>query len=262
MTTEKVFEEESEATTEDVIEILATLTSWFQEHLKESYNLSQNPNLTVISLDSASIDYDYGMIQLTGSLKTDNNLRTFTADIANDNTDLSIFNLSNISVSDLSNAFVELKNSDGTKTALKLGQFIKIENKPAVVSSILTSRYNDVSKINSKNTKAEAEYLKKLLQNPSSCTVKVSVTKLQTEDGWKYTCSAKVNTGKYTYYTTHYITSTNKLKDIEIQEYVNKYLSSGLDSTIHVTPNSVVNQTIHEVNQQVDEFDSENKLSK
>ena len=255
----------TDTTSEDVVEILATLTSWFQEYMQDTYNLSQAPNLTAISIDSASIDYDYGTIQLKGSVKTDNKIRTFTADIANENTALGIYNLStsNMSAQNLNSSLVELKNSDETEMSLKLGQFIKINNPTSVISSMLQSRYNDVSKINSSNTKTEAKYLSAVLKSVDACSIRVSTpTGIATEDGFRYSFGTYVNTGKYTYYATCYFTSEQQLDSAQLEDYVNNYLQTKIASaTIYVTPNSAVNQTIHEINQQA-EIDNQTGLTK
>lgn len=256
---------ETEVTTQETVEILSTLTSWLQEYLIESNNLSSTPDLTVIGVDTMSIDENNNTFQINGTIKTSSKMRTFTFDVTNSDSKLQIFNLpANLNASTLNDAFNQVKVSQNTKESLKFGQFISIENQASIISSILRSRYEDVSKINADTTRAETAYLTGVLNNINSCSIRVSTpSKIQVEDGFRYSFYTLVNTGKYTYSTTHYFESDKELKDTELQTYVNNYLKSGvLETTTYVTSNSAVNQFIHQINERAEEKNADNTLSK
>ncbi len=256
---------ETEATTEETVEILSTLTSWFQEYLVESNNLSSTPNLTVIGLDTMSVDESYNTFNISGTLKTSSKIRTFSFSVANTDSELLIFNLpATLDAHTLNTAFNEAKNSPTSEESLNLGQFIIIENQASVISSILRPRYEDVSKINSATTRAEAAYLTGVLNNINSCSIRISTPSgIAYDDGFRYSFNTYINTGKYTYYTTHYFKSDKELKDTELQTYVNNYLKSGvLETTTYVTSNSAVNQFIHQINERAEEKNADNTLSK
>lgn len=234
-------------------DVLAKLTAMSKDYIASV--TGKTPNVTVTGIGSLNINSNNGEILLLGQLNVGTSFNNFIADITNPDTSLDIYNLSSDSITetDLINGLYEALNDENTQLqSFKMEANKQLSNQAEVIDGILQTRLNDLIALNSTEEAVTKEiaHIKSLLQDTSK--LKLSVTRnncTQDKNGYHYSFTTTVHTGKYVYDVEHILNSTKYLGTSALKQAIEEYLDTVVDYTVCASTSSVVNQTLYIKNQ-------------
>ena len=253
---------------DNFIDVLAKLTSMSKDYIQSVTKSATQPDLTISGFNVRSIDTNSGDILMVGTLSTGSKISNFVASINNPDTSLDIYNLSSSSITEtnLIDALNDLLSSSETELKIQLKQHFAISNEDDVIVSILESRLDDLETSNSSDAKVQQEihYLNNLLSNVSDLELSVLLnTRETTNNGYKYSFTTTINTGDFLYYSEHSFETQHQLTSNALRANIENYLANNLsNSTTYRNSNTEINKILYQIQDRVEELDSDYSFNK
>jgi len=235
----------------EFVEVLAKLTNKSKEYIQSIHG--NTPNLTIIGLNTMSINNNKSEVQLLGQVKVNDSYNYFVTSLTNPDFNLGIFNLpaENLTEEEFVAALDEILSHEETTFVIKLSQYLQLSNSTEIIDKMLQTRLNSLNAIESKDQQTinEISHLNNAIQNSDALKLSLILNdRVATDDGYNFSFSIAVNTGKYLYTCDDAIVSKRILTPTALKHKIEEYLSNSTELSINATPSSAINQVLHVIN--------------
>lgn len=236
----------------EFVEVLAKLTNKSKDYIATTTGTT--PNLTITGLSSMTVNPNSGEIVILGQFSMGDKFNNFVASMTNMDTNLEVYNLSSESITEAEfvSALDELLTAEDTTFKLQLKQHIKLSNENEVIMSMLNTRLNELTALNSTDQSVidEIDHINALLQDTSKAKLSLLLNNRVTSEtgGYDYSFSVAVNTGKYVYSSDHVINSKRMLTTSALKLSIEDYLDTVTDYKVNSITSSAVNQALYVIN--------------
>ncbi|MFQ6724457.1 MAG: hypothetical protein ACLRFE_03930, partial [Clostridia bacterium] len=229
-------------------DVLAKLTNKSKDYINAI--TGSTPNLTITGFSAITIDSNNCNVLLLGQANIGGKFNNFTSTMTNTDVSLEIYNLSSDNVTE--DAFIsaldQLLSSETTEFKLQLKQHFDLSNKQDVIDTILNTRLDELTALNSDNQAVldEISHINKLLTDTSGLKLNVLLNNRTSVDGgYNYSFTVSVNTGKYFYTSDNSFVSKRILATTALKQTMEAHLTNPDEFSINAIPSTAVNQALH-----------------
>ena len=245
----------------EFIEVLAKLTNKCKDYLA-SIN-GTTPDLTVLGINTITVSKENAEIQILGQTKVNNAYNYFVATIANVN-NLKIYNLPTDSINEdeFIVAFDEALSHKDSKFSTVFNQYISLSNSEEIIIDMLETRLEDLNALDVKDdsVKNEISYINKALNNTDKLELSILVNDpVKTDNGYNFSFSIAVNTGKYLYSLEDAIISKRVYSSVALGHAIENHFDSLAELNVGCVPSTAINEVLYFVQDEAFRLESENK---
>ncbi|MBQ8522862.1 MAG: hypothetical protein IJ458_04335 [Clostridia bacterium] len=240
-------------------DVLALLTQKCKDYIQSTTGGNAN-SLKVANFNSISIDRYTGEVALVGQLTIGDKINNYVVTMDSENASLSIYGLSTeVTPQQLIDAMYKYLSNSTTTFTLQLKQHFTLSNEAEVINNMLQTRLDELNALNSTNPEVldEINHLNTLLQDNADLNLIVLQNpREELDNGYNYSFSANLHTGKYLYTSNHSFTSNRVLTTSALKLNIEQCLDDVNSYEVSVVESNAVNQALYIVSKN---FTSNNK---
>ena len=224
----------------EFVDTLAKLTTMAKDYFNSS-------NLTVVGVTSMTANSANGDVKLLGYAKVGNNYNHIVFNMNNVDVGLDVYSLTeDITEDELILALDQLLNDKGTEYKCQLKHYISLSNESSIIVNMLNNR---LAGLDATADSEEIEYINNMLKDTSKLKLNVLLNNRQDlENGYNYSFSIILNTGKYTYSSDFAFESDYVLMSSALKHSIENHLDSNTDFEVNATESTAINQAMYIIN--------------